>query len=104
MGDKNRHPAATEAFQRVSAAWAVLGTPASRERYDLLLRESCREPTVMFSNAAGVHEMSPDDAFRAFAFATTACAAGGAGGDFAETLFWAQQLSQMRQAGEVEQS
>lgn len=32
--DKNCHPDATRAFQRLSSAWEVLGDEAARERYD----------------------------------------------------------------------
>ena len=32
--DKNQHPQATRAFQRVAAAWAVLSDPQKRRDYD----------------------------------------------------------------------
>eukprot|EP00928_Gymnodinium_smaydae_P028083 TRINITY_DN21516_c0_g1_i1.p1 TRINITY_DN21516_c0_g1~~TRINITY_DN21516_c0_g1_i1.p1 ORF type:complete len:411 (+),score=121.74 TRINITY_DN21516_c0_g1_i1:77-1309(+) len=91
--DKNRHPDATRAFQRVSAAWAVLGDPSARARYD----EELREKRWM---GRGFEDpfVSPDEAFSTFAFATATCAASGGGaGDFAQTLLWAQQLARLRQ-------
>lgn len=80
--DKNPHPEATRAFQRVAQAWAVLSNPQKRRDYDQELQEG---------DASDEVPMSPDEAFAAFAFAA-ACASGGGFGDMAETLFWAQQL------------
>ncbi|CAJ1402184.1 unnamed protein product [Effrenium voratum] len=85
--DKNQHPQATRAFQRVAAAWAVLSEEQKRWAYDQELMEGEQSDDI---------HMSPDEAFAAFAFAA-ACAAGGGSaglGDMAETLFWAQQLGQ----------
>lgn len=93
--DKNKHPDATKAFQRVAAAWAVLSDEGKRRCYDDELAEGEQGETIQFT---------PEEAFAAFAFAAAACAAGngaggqagmaGACGDFAESLFWAQQLGQ----------
>lgn len=80
--DKNPHPEATRAFQRVAQAWAVLSNPQKRRDYDQELQEG---------DASDEVPMSPDEAFAAFAFAA-ACASGGGFGDMAESLFWAQQL------------
>eukprot|EP00441_Pelagodinium_beii_P036858 CAMPEP_0197632760 /NCGR_PEP_ID=MMETSP1338-20131121/9355_1 /TAXON_ID=43686 ORGANISM="Pelagodinium beii, Strain RCC1491" /NCGR_SAMPLE_ID=MMETSP1338 /ASSEMBLY_ACC=CAM_ASM_000754 /LENGTH=437 /DNA_ID=CAMNT_0043204331 /DNA_START=69 /DNA_END=1379 /DNA_ORIENTATION=+ len=92
--DKNKHPEATRAFQRVSAAWAVLSDARKRQSYDAELVFGEQDEDV---------QMSAEEAFAAFAFAA-ACAAGGAAGgasssasvfgDVAETLLWAQQLNQ----------
>lgn len=85
--DKNQHPQATRAFQRVAAAWAVLSDPQKRRDYDQELQEGDQNDEI---------QLTPDEAFAAFAFAA-ACAGGGAGfGDMAETLFWAQQLGLSR--------
>mgnify|MGYP002804113575 CR=1 FL=1 len=85
--DKNQHPQATRAFQRVAAAWAVLSDPQKRRDYDQELQEGDQNDEI---------QLSPEEAFAAFAFAA-ACAGGGAGfGDMAETLFWAQQLGLSR--------
>lgn len=94
--DKNKHPDATKAFQRVAASWAVLSDEGKRRCYDEELAEGEQGETIQFS---------PEEAFAAFAFAAAACAAGngaggqaglgGACGDFAESLFWAQQLGQI---------
>jgi len=101
--DKNQHPDATRAFQKVSAAWAVLGDLDARRRYDEVLRHGDRPQDV----PVGEYE-----AYNAFAFATAAAAAAGSSGDFADTMLWAQQLAAMQrermrqcQAGEgAEQS
>lgn len=100
--DKNRHPDATRAFQRVAAAWTVLSNETRRARYDAELREGREDEDE------DQVQMTPEEAFAAFAFTAAAFAAGGmaaggpagaagAMGDFAETLFWAQQLGQLGQ-------
>ena len=38
--DKNPHPEATRAFQRVAQAWAVLSNPQKRRDYDQDLRRT----------------------------------------------------------------
>ncbi|CAE6969435.1 HLJ1 [Symbiodinium natans] len=94
--DKNCHPDATRAFQRVAAAWATLADEDKRRAYDYELVEGDQSDDI---------QMTPEEAFAAFAFAA-ACAAGGAGGagaavgNMAETLFWAQQLGQMNGCGQ----
>lgn len=93
--DKTKHPDATKAFQRVAAAWAVLGDDTKRRRYDQQL--ACGRPgDDLPSDDEDEINMTPEEAFVAFAFAAAASAAGGGGGmpDMAETLFWAQQLQQ----------
>lgn len=94
--DKNKHPDSTKAFQRVAASWAVLSDEGKRRYYDEELAEGEQGETIQFT---------PEEAFAAFAFAAAACAAGngaggqagmvGACGDFAESLFWAQQMGQI---------
>lgn len=89
--DKNPHPDATQAFQRVAASWTVLSDPERRRQYDDELRcgRDQDEDEV---------RISPEDAFAAFSFAAAATMAGGGGaGDVADTLFWAQQLGQFSQ-------
>jgi hypothetical protein len=97
--DKNNHPDATKAFQRVAAAWSVLSDEASRKRYDAEMASDTASPDRgSWENSS----MSPEDAFATFAFATAACAAGGnISGKFAETLFFAERLVQRRQTGEA---
>eukprot|EP00434_Breviolum_minutum_P017402 symbB.v1.2.015364.t4/scaffold1145.1/size135521/1 len=78
--DKNQHPQATRAFQRVPS---TAKEPSSIQE----LQEGDQNDEI---------QLSPEEAFAAFAFAA-ACAGGGAGfGDMAETLFWAQQLGLSR--------
>ncbi|CAE8732696.1 unnamed protein product, partial [Polarella glacialis] len=126
--DKNSHPDSTRAFQRVAAAWAVLGDDQERRRYDAALRSGASN-----AGAGGVRggfgepggagragsygpDVSQQDAFAAFACAAAAAAAaatvagglggvgggvGGAVGNFAEVLFCAQQLASLRESGDV---
>lgn len=114
--DKNTHADATRAFQRVAAAWAVLGNEQSRQHYDAELLSSfagassgySQDARTNFNDQRNFPEMSEEDAFKAFAFAAAAAAAGassgggviGAAGNFAEVLFCAQQLIKFRETGE----
>mmetsp|Transcript_2457 Transcript_2457/g.5847 ORF Transcript_2457/g.5847 Transcript_2457/m.5847 type:complete len:442 (-) Transcript_2457:31-1356(-) len=84
--DKNAHPDATRAFQRVAAAWATLSDEDKRRAYDHELLDGDQSDDI---------QMSPEEAFAAFAFAAACAASGGGGAGAAETLFWAQQLGQM---------
>lgn len=106
--DKNGHPDATKAFQRVAAAWAVLGDEVARGRYDAELRAPSSGSRAGPGSSRADDEnvsMSAEDAFAAFAFATAASAAAnssaslGAAGSFAETLYFAQELVRMRESG-----
>lgn len=104
--DKNPHPDATRAFQRVSAAWAVLSDDAARRRYDAELREgSAGSGGGDGREGPAAQSMSAEDAFAAFAFATamagSAMSSRGGVGEFAETLLFAQQLSKMRESGQA---
>ena len=56
--DKNKHKKATQAFQKVQAAWAILGDPQKKAKYDqdisntvhagaLLLRYYCRSKSKL---------------------------------------------------------
>lgn len=100
--DKNNHPDATKAFQRVAEAWTVLQDETARHRYDSALKSGqCGDSNAQAKNSHEGPSLNPVDAFAAFAFATAACAAASSSGmrgpsDFAETLFWAQRLSKMR--------
>ena len=74
--DKNQHPQATRAFQRVAAAWAILSDAQKRRDYDQELLDGDTSDEV---------HMSPEEAFAAFAFAA-ACGGTAGFGDMAETL------------------
>lgn len=74
--DKNHHPQATRAFQRVAAAWAILSDAQKRRDYDQELLDGEQSDEV---------HMSPEEAFAAFAFAA-ACGGTAGFGDMAETL------------------
>eukprot|EP00931_Biecheleriopsis_adriatica_P055416 TRINITY_DN32759_c0_g1_i1.p1 TRINITY_DN32759_c0_g1~~TRINITY_DN32759_c0_g1_i1.p1 ORF type:complete len:431 (+),score=74.53 TRINITY_DN32759_c0_g1_i1:38-1294(+) len=109
--DKNSHPDATRAFQKVAASWAVLGNESDRNRYDSELQSGTSQHDRARHEETGQAyqspEMSAEDAFAAFAFAAAAAAADsaagrsfvGAAGSFAEVLFCAKQLVQMRETG-----
>jgi len=94
--DKNAHPEATRAFQRVSAAWAVLSDSEKRRQYDEELQEGEHRVEV---------NLTPEEAFVAFAFAA-ACAAGESDtnwGVSGETLLWMQQLGQLGSCQQLQQ-
>eukprot|EP00930_Biecheleria_cincta_P038263 TRINITY_DN26292_c0_g1_i1.p1 TRINITY_DN26292_c0_g1~~TRINITY_DN26292_c0_g1_i1.p1 ORF type:complete len:434 (+),score=92.14 TRINITY_DN26292_c0_g1_i1:51-1304(+) len=116
--DKNTHADATRAFQRVAAAWAVLGDEQPRQRYDAELLSSSAGATDGFSEDTRTNfhgqsnypEMSEEEAFKAFAFAAAAAGAAGAAsgggvmgaaGNFAQVLLCAQQLAKFRETGET---
>lgn len=99
--DKNHHPEATRAFQRVAAAWAVLSDDVKRRQYDTerIAASTGRSPHAGGLGCSGP-SMSPEQAFAAFAVATAACAsAGGCLDDFAQVLLCAQGLARMRDTG-----
>eukprot|EP00929_Paragymnodinium_shiwhaense_P012998 TRINITY_DN120865_c0_g1_i1.p1 TRINITY_DN120865_c0_g1~~TRINITY_DN120865_c0_g1_i1.p1 ORF type:complete len:404 (-),score=62.41 TRINITY_DN120865_c0_g1_i1:237-1448(-) len=108
--DKNADPQATQAFQRVAEAWSTLSDEAKRKEYDAYLRARRENPQTGTAGAGdaggyfsdgGAGGMTAEDAFAAFAFATAACASmrsAGVVGDFAQTLFWAEQLVEGRRA------
>ena len=128
--DKNCHPDATRAFQRVAAAWATLADEDKRRAYDYELVEGDQR----ISAARSAHDleagsgkssknmssmirkfmlllriaqipgddiqMTPEEAFAAFAFAA-ACAAGGAGGAGAAVGNMAETLFWAQQLGQM---
>jgi curved DNA-binding protein CbpA len=125
--DKNPHPDATAAFQRVAEAWNTLSDDSARAAYDAELRSTAFSPSA--ARATGTpagpqyyaydfertHMPSFPEALFMFAAATSmfmggtsaAGSSSGAGGgagafknvasDFVDTLFWAQKLSEGRQ-------
>mmetsp|Transcript_14736 Transcript_14736/g.29064 ORF Transcript_14736/g.29064 Transcript_14736/m.29064 type:complete len:375 (-) Transcript_14736:56-1180(-) len=100
--DKNDHPDATKAFQRVAAAWAVLGDEGARQRYDAE-RESGAAPDNSGPKRCGqTNSVSSEEAFAAFAFVVAACSQTPHSmvGELGEVLFCAEQLARMRQTGE----
>jgi len=101
--DKNGHPDATSAFQRLASAWAVLGDEAARQRYDVDLRDGRTAGAGHPEDDAGQAASGLDESFAAFAFAAAACAAagGGSAGDFAEVLLCAEGLAHMHETGQV---
>jgi len=82
--DKNPHPEATRAFQRVTAAWSVLSDPERRRRYD-------SELELGFDGDD--QDLTPDEAFAVFAMAAAMATSSS---DLAETLFWAQQVGSLQ--------
>jgi len=90
--DKNSHPDATRAFQRVAAAWRELGDEKARWRYDQNLDMGYGGSDDI--GVQGSDHIPPEEAFAAFARATAACGACGPFGDCADTLMFAQQMAQ----------
>lgn len=90
--DKNGHPEATRAFQRVAAAWRELGDEQARWRYDQQLSMGYGGSDDV--GVQGCDSVPPDEAFAAFARASAACAACGGFADCADTLLFAQQMAQ----------
>eukprot|EP00811_Abedinium_folium_P034981 NODE_7815_length_1548_cov_7.488388.p1 GENE.NODE_7815_length_1548_cov_7.488388~~NODE_7815_length_1548_cov_7.488388.p1 ORF type:complete len:390 (+),score=68.55 NODE_7815_length_1548_cov_7.488388:96-1172(+) len=64
--DRNKHPNATKAFQRVASAWAVLGSNPLREHYDASLRRGDGDAAVQHEGSS----MSADVVFQVFTFAS----------------------------------
>ena len=120
--DKNPHPDATAAFQRVAEAWNTLSDDSARAAYDAELRNpggfsassgpssSAQGGTQYAYDFERTHMPSFQEALFMFAAATSmfAGAKGGGGGgtgssalhaasDFMETIFWAQKLAEGRQ-------
>jgi len=85
--DKNQHPNATQAFQRVAAAWRELGDEQSRHYYDQRL-SSCYDSDCISSSSFS--HVEPDEAFASFARAAAACASTGGFNDSADAMFFAQ--------------
>lgn len=116
--DKNQHPQATEAFQRVAEAMEILNDASARAAYDAELRNpspngssytsSSHKPQYAYDFERS-HMPSFQEALFMFATATSMFSSGGGGAatrsgsavnaasDFVETLFWAQQLAEGRQ-------
>lgn len=83
--DKNQHPNATQAFQRVAAAWRELGDEQSRYYYDQQL--SYDSDCI---NSSSFAHVEPDEAFASFARAAAACASTGGFNDSADAMYFAQ--------------
>jgi len=99
--DKNRHPDATKAFQKVAMAWETLSDEASRHRYDAELASNSKDEPFQGDAQNKSEEVSAEAAFLAFARAAAACASvrGGAMGEFADVLLCAQALARLREEG-----
>jgi len=100
--DKNDHPDATKAFQRVAAAWAVLGDEDARLRYDAARESGSAPDNAGHGNSKQTSSVSPEEAFAAFAFVVAACSQTpcSMAGELGEVLFCAEQLARMRETGE----
>jgi len=92
--DKNSHPDATRAFQRVAAAWQELGDEQTRWRYDQQLSMGYGGSDDI--DARHSDHMNEEEAFAAFARATAACGACGPFGDCADSLLFAQQMASLQ--------
>ena len=84
--DRNRHPEATAAFQRIAAASQVLSDPQSRAGYDNDLRANVQRDPFSKSEPESRPQPTAEEAFASFAFATAAVGSGSGGlvGDMAE--------------------
>jgi len=100
--DKNDHPDATKAFQRVAAAWAVLGDEDARQRYDAASESGFAPDNAGHDHPSQASSVSSEEAFAAFAFVVAACSQTpcSMAGELGEVLFCAEQLARMRQTGE----
>mmetsp|Transcript_88206 Transcript_88206/g.184324 ORF Transcript_88206/g.184324 Transcript_88206/m.184324 type:complete len:389 (-) Transcript_88206:56-1222(-) len=97
--DKNKHPKATTAFQKVGAAWTVLADEEKRRQLDHRLRcglsgfRSDDDDDDDLNGFYQTRELSVEEALQLFTFAAAAAMAAGPNGgfsDMAETLFFMQ--------------
>ena len=103
--DKNHHQGATEAFQRVAAAWQVLSDDTSRAQYDAALQQGRGNLNDnhddTHDDSAKYHQQqrqpSMQEALFVFATVVGSMMGGKTMANLTEALFWGEKLMRQQQ-------